>query len=133
MRVFLDANVLFSAAYGSPRLETLWSVATAGGNELLVSAHVVEEARRNLTNPHHLARLDALIGQTALVASAPPDLACPIDLPPGDREAFMAALAARATHFLTGDTTHFGHYYGQSVGGVLIQTPGVFLLRRKRG
>ncbi|MGQ0551499.1 MAG: hypothetical protein ACT4PY_17735 [Armatimonadota bacterium] len=45
----------------------------------------------------------------------------------------MAALAARATHFLTGDATHFGAYYGQSIGGVLIQTPGEFLLSRRKG
>ncbi len=133
MRVFLDANVLFSVAYGSPRLETLWRLAAAGRQELFVSAHVVEEARRNLTNPRHVTSMDSLVRQMTLVAPPPPDLACPIILPAGDREAFMAALAARATHFLTGDATHFGPYYGQSVGGVLIQTPGEFLLGRRKG
>ena len=130
MRVFLDANVLFSAAYGSPKLETLWRLAGAGKRELLASTYVIEEARRNLHDPRHLIRLDALVKQVTLVSSAPPDLRCPIALPPGDREAFMTALSAGATHFLTGDMKHFGPYYGKSVGGVLIQTPGEYVSTR---
>jgi hypothetical protein len=58
-------------------------------------------------------------------------MACPIDLPPGDREAFMAALSANATHFLTGDLRHFGPYLGKRVMGVLIQRPADYVASRK--
>jgi uncharacterized protein len=46
-RIFLDANVLFSAAYlENSRLGRLWQLDDA---ELLTSAYDVEEAHRNLT------------------------------------------------------------------------------------
>ena len=37
-RVFLDANVLFSVAYGSPGLNRLWELAQEGSCVLLSSA-----------------------------------------------------------------------------------------------
>ncbi len=58
-RLFLDANVLFSAAY---RLEAgvarLWGLADV---TLLSSDYAIEEARRNLTQPEQLERLSALL------------------------------------------------------------------------
>ena len=48
-------------------------------------------------------------------------------LPPDDQVIFLAAMAARATHLLTGDRTHFGPYYGRTVAGVLIVPPSVYL------
>lgn len=66
-RVFLDANVLFSAAYkpGS-RLTALWARANT---LLLSSAYAIEEARRNLSRarPSQLADLERLIAQLRLV------------------------------------------------------------------
>lgn len=125
-RAFLDANVLFSAAYGSTGLRTLWRLAVAGRLELLVSSHVVEEARRNLAR-EHIPALDELVARLEVVVQAPPSLSCPIDLPPGDREAFLSAVASRASHFLTGDLRHFGPYLGKRVAGVRIQRPGEYL------
>jgi hypothetical protein len=40
---------------------------------------------------------------------------------------FLAAMAARATHLLTGDKTHFGRYYRRTIAGVLILPPSVYL------
>ncbi len=59
-RIFLDANVLFSAAYlENSGLGRLWRLEDA---ELLSSAYAVEEARRNLAldRPPALARLERL-------------------------------------------------------------------------
>jgi len=127
-RVFLDANVLFSAAYGSPRLGDLWVLARRRQHELLGSAHTVEEARRNVS-PDRQAVLHELISALTIVPTPPADLPSPIDLPVGDREAFLSALAA---HFLTGDIKHFGRYIGRSTAGVLIQTPGDYLRTQKK-
>ena len=126
-RVFLDANVLFSAAYGSPGIRILWQWAKDRRHELLASTHVVEEARRNLVEARHVARLDELLQHVARAATPPPDLRCPIELPDGDREAFLAALAAGATHFLTGDVRHFDPYYGKRYGGMLVQAPATYV------
>ncbi len=41
-------------------------------------------------------------------------------LPEKDRPVLLAALRAGATHFIIGDFAHFGPYYGQRIGGVLI-------------
>jgi hypothetical protein len=58
-RVFLDANVLFSAAYREQNgLLQFWSLTNT---TLLTSAYSVAEARRNLTDPAALLRLDHLV------------------------------------------------------------------------
>ena len=58
-RVFLDANVLFSAAYRpDSRLRELWALAEV---ELVTSAYSVEEACRNLDNPVQRADLEKLL------------------------------------------------------------------------
>ena len=127
-RVFLDANVLFSAAYRSDSgLLILWS---RGDTTLLTSAHAVEEARRNLPDDDQRQRLIGLVRKCEIVAT--PTLAgLPegVVLPPGDRLIFLAAMAAHATHLLTGDRTHFGPYYGRTVAGVLVLPPSAYRQR----
>jgi hypothetical protein len=98
----------------------------AGRHELLASPHVIEEARRNLAT-ECLPDLEALVQGLTVVPSAPADLACPIELPAGDREALLAAIAAGASHFITGDIKHFGRYSGKRVARIPIQAPGDYL------
>lgn len=58
-RVFLDANVLFSAAYlVASHLHGLWRSAEA---TLVTSDYVLEEARRKLP-PQAKSRLDSWLG-----------------------------------------------------------------------
>ena len=62
-RVFLDANVLYSAAYLSQsRLRELWDLSDA---ELLTSPYALEEVRRNLSldRPERLPDLGNLVGR----------------------------------------------------------------------
>ena len=122
-RVFLDANVLFSAAYGSPGLVKLWTAAREGRCELVASGYVVEEARRNLGDTAHRIALDSLLGAVRLVAEGPADTPCPLSLPEKDRPVWLAAVAAGATHLLTGDIRHFGPHFGRKVQGVHILRP----------
>ena len=125
-RLFLDANVLFSAAYGSSSIERLWDSQRAGSCRLLVSGFVIEEARRNLREPEQIRRLDTRL-QSALVVPESPADRCPLDLPDKDRPVFSAAVAAGTTHLITGDRTHFGAYYGTTVAGVTILRPSDYL------
>lgn len=46
---------------------------------------------------------------------------------------FSAAIGARATHLLTGDTKDFGRYYGQTFAGVLILPPAMYRRTRRGG
>lgn len=125
-RVFLDANVLFSAAYRSDSgLLVLWCRA---GATLLTSAYAVDEARRNLSGDDQRRRLDALVRRCEIVPTpAAAILPDGLVLPPGDGIIFLAAVVARSTHLLTGDRTHFGPYYGRTIAGVLILPPSAYL------
>ena len=55
-----------------------------------------------------------------------------VDVPAKDRPILQAAIAAKATHLITGDVTHFGEYFGRQIGGVLILAPGDYLRDRER-
>ena len=127
-RLFLDANVLFSAAYGSPRIERLWSLQRDGHCRLLVSGYVSDEARRNL-QPKLRQRLQEKLNEALLVPEAPGEM-CPIDVAAKDRAVVATALAARATHLITGDVRHFRAYYGRTVGGMAILRPTDYLWDR---
>jgi len=128
-RLFLDANVLFSAAYGSSGIERLWDLQRSGRCRLLVSRFVIEEARRNLREADQIQRLDARLESTLVVPESPADR-CPLDLPDKDRPVFSAAVAAGASHLITGDRRHFGAFSGSKVAGVMILRPGDYLRAR---
>ena len=122
-RVFLDANVLFSIAYGSRSLGFLWEMARENCLTLMASAYVIEEAMRNLSHPEQLSRLKELLASIEITPEVNPDFPCPVPLPEKDRPVLLAAVQAGATHLITGDLEHFGDYRGKVVQGVLICTP----------
>ena len=97
---------------------------------MLTSAYAMDEARRNLSGDDQRHRLDTL-GRACEIVPTPIAVALPegLVLPPGDRMIFLAAMAAHATHLLTGDTTHFGPHYGRTIAGVLILPPSAYLQR----
>ncbi len=125
-RVFLDANVLFSAAYREGAgLRKLWELP---GIALLTSGYAVEEARRNLDTPERRERLEGLLAAVEVVVEAPrAQLPGGARLPEKDEPILRAAIAAGATHLLTGDLRDFGHLFGRRIGGLVVQTPGAFL------
>jgi hypothetical protein len=108
---FLDANVLFSAAY----------------RHEITSDYAAEEARRNL-EPEAASRLEELLASVRTVPgvtySVVPESK---ELPEKDRPILLAAVAAGATHLLTGDVTHFGPFFGRTVSGVKVVTPAAYL------
>src|SRR5262245_32295623 len=125
-RVFLDANVLFSAAYReAPGLLALWRLSDVA---LLTSGYAAEEGRRNLDTVVRRERLERLLAAVQIVAEAPGiPLPAGVRLPEKDEPILRAAIAAGATDLLTGDLRDFGPMLGKRYGGVLIQTPGEFL------
>ena len=63
--VFLDANVLFSAAWRADAgLGRLWRLT---GAQLITSVYAVEEARRNLEEPDQVRRLEDLLPRMRIV------------------------------------------------------------------
>ncbi len=132
-RIFLDANVLFSASYlENSGLVRLWRLDDA---ELLSSSYAVEEARRNLAldRPPALVRLERLMPRLTLV-NPPREMTLDrrIRLEAKDRPILLAAIHARAGFLLTGDVHHFGHLYGRHIEGVIILRPAQYFARRER-
>jgi len=124
-RLFLDANVLFSAAYREDApLRRLWRQPRA---ELITSAYALVEAERHLDATQR-RRLADVVEKVEIVPDAPAD-----DLPPGialrskDAPILAAAIAATVTHLITGDRRDFGKHYGELIGGVLILPPRDYL------
>jgi uncharacterized protein len=128
MRIFIDANVLFTAAY-SPQGKAFLLLTSMRG-VLITSEYAADEARRNISlkRPEALARLEKILKQIKLVPCVNGS-SSPINLPTKDQPIFMAALMAKATHLLTGDLKDFGQHMNQpkKTVGVLIQTVADFL------
>ena len=132
-RVFLDANVLVSAALKpQSRIAGLWELL---GVRLLASPHVVAEARRNVADPEAAARLETLVEAMVVLPREPADFAIAQDpgLPQKDRPVLLGAIAAGANFLLTGDVSHFGTCFGRTFEGVTVLLPGEYLRSRVSG
>ncbi|PYU32998.1 MAG: DNA-binding protein [Acidobacteria bacterium] len=124
-RLFLDANVVFSAAYRpNPELLKLWKLK----NVILCSSrHALEEARINLTHEVQRSRLARLSRNIHLFDAPPKELPGGVLLPDKDVPILLAAIEVRATHLITGDLRHFGPYFGKTIQGILVLPPGNYL------
>lgn len=123
MRLFVDANVLFTAAY-SPKGKAALLLDSAI-RLVITSDYAAEEARRNILakRPTALDGLEKILKQIEIVPSVQSE-ACPIALPLKDQPIFLAALMAKATHLLTGDVKDFGPHMNRpdKTAGIVIQT-----------
>ena len=127
-RLFLDANVLFSASYSpNAHYRSLWGATDV---ELVTTAYAIAETQRNLCDALMLTRLSEL---RKTVKTVPAGAVRPlsIDLPEKDRPILLAAIGNKCTHLLTQDLRHFGKYFGSKVEGVLILRPDAYLRARK--
>jgi len=123
--LFLDANVLFAAAYRpGAGVVRLWRMP---GVELLTSRQAVEEARCNLSREDQRLRLEGLLTSVRIVPAALPREGMSGYLLPEDRPIAGAASAAGATYLLTGDRRGFGAYFGEDLFGVRVLTPSEYL------
>jgi rRNA-processing protein FCF1 len=127
VRVFLDANILFSASKSNGAVRDLLSRMLGSGHEIVVDDYVVAEARRNLV-PYGIeavATLDALLGSVEVAAfqesRLPADVAAL--LPAKDAPVLAAALRLRCAALVTGDRRHFGVLYGTVQRGLAVHSP----------
>jgi predicted nucleic acid-binding protein len=126
-RLFLDANILFSAAYRAEAgVGQLWRVKRV---TLVTSTFAVEEARRNLPEPDQRARLEELLKKVEVgeALMLPPERRGEIELPEKDWPILGGAEGSGATHLITGDQRHFGLYFGRQILGVRIVRPADYL------
>jgi uncharacterized protein len=124
-RLFLDANVLFSAAYRpNAGLLRLWRLKKT---TLVSSRYALEEARINLTDDLQRGRLTRLSRTIEFFDAPSNNLPQGIVLPDKDAPIVLAAIEAKATHIITGDLRHFGPYFGKKIQGILVVPPGDYL------
>ena len=125
-RVFLDANVLFSAAWrDNAGVARLWQLPEFA---LVTSGFAVGEAERNLDTAERLARLAKLLAGVEIAAEAPEISLDGFEaLRDKDRPILQAAIGANAGYLVTGDWRDFGPWLGGEVRGVRVRTPAAFL------
>jgi predicted nucleic acid-binding protein len=122
MRVFLDANILFSAAQPHSRMRAFLEVLFDQA-ECLTNNYAIEESRRNLAAkfPDGVKALERLTGRCEVISQLMTDLK--VELPLKDVPILGGAIAGEATHLLTGDERDFGKFWGKTVQGVKIVSP----------
>jgi len=120
-RVFLDANVLFSASRTDSAIAQLVHLLIDVG-EPITSDLAVIEARRNVSIkwPDHVSGLEAIVDKIQRIPSVIFDL--PVELIDKDRPILCAAIRGDCQYLVTGDRTHFGHLYDHTIEGVTVIT-----------
>lgn len=127
MRIFLDANVLFSAAKSDGAIRQLLHLLLERGHECWLDDYVLAEARRNLSvkGPQALDVLEGLLvhlklGMAQASASTPAEAQWLVEK---DRPVLAAAIRLQCEALVTGDRAHFAAGYGKTFGGVTIHSP----------
>jgi predicted nucleic acid-binding protein len=127
MRIFLDANILFSAAKSNGAVRELLGLLAKARHELWADGYVVEEARRNLAvkAPDGVAVLETLLTKMHLAGAVriERELEAELALPEKDRPILAAAIHCGCEALVTGDSTHFGALYGRKIRGVAVHSP----------
>lgn len=122
MRVFLDANILFSASLPSARMRAFLEILLARA-DCQTNGYAIEEARRNLELkfPNSLPSFETLVARCSVVLASSVELE--VTVKSKDMPILGGAVAGKATHLLTGDERDFGHLFGQTVQGVTVVSP----------
>ena len=132
MRIFLDANILFSAAKSAGAIRQLLRQLNERGHTLVADDYVATEARRNLARKagsDAIPYLDALLLKIEVnhAQHSPQRTGFPQTdadwLPEKDRPVLRAAIALQCDALVTGDRTDFGSGFGRTFGGVAIYAP----------
>jgi predicted nucleic acid-binding protein len=130
-RVFLDANILVSAAWHADSgLLILWELPDV---QLLTSGYAIVEADRNVKTAEQRTRLYRLVQRLEIVDEPLPRRPpAKIALPPKDVPILLAAIDSAANYLLTGDKDHFGKYYGVEIDAVTVLRPASYLASRNK-
>jgi predicted nucleic acid-binding protein len=127
VRIFLDANILFSAAKSDGAVRELLELLRKAGHVLCADLYVITEARRNLEAKSEagVAVFEAMLRQIEVVPFRHHQLSAKraASLPEKDRPVLAAALGEGCDALVTGDRRHFGKLYGQTIDGLAVHSP----------
>lgn len=121
IRVFLDANVLFSASNVGSNIARLIHL-LIGQGKAVTSDYAFEEARRNIQLKRQVwaKSLETVISQIEVIPSIQFDR--PVELSDKDQPILCTAIRSGCQYLVTGDRKDFGHLYDHTVEGVKIIT-----------
>ena len=130
--LFLDANVLVSAAWGpNTRMQQFWTLENV---RLVTSTYAVTETERRLKHEEQIQRFRRFSASLSVVRVwAHIHLPDWVSIREKDVPIVQAAIAAQATHLVTGDARDFGDYFGQVIEGVEVIQPAEYLRRHSQG
>ena len=119
MRVFLDANILFSASFPKSHLADFLDQLHHHA-ALLTNTYAVAEAGRNIAakQPARLPAHDTFVASLTLVPTRVFDPG--VTLADKDWPILCGAISGSADYLLTGDKRDFGHLFRQTVHGVKV-------------
>lgn len=122
MKVFLDANILFSSSVEKSRVRQLVNIIQNNGI-CITNSYAIEKAKRNIIAKKFgsIEQLEFLLEKITINDSLIPNL--PVTLREKDIPILAGAIAVECTHLVTGDKKDFGFLFGQSVSGVKIVSP----------
>ena len=122
MKVFLDANILFSGSVSGSKIAKLIEIVKQHG-KCVTNLYAIEEARKNIK----LKKYGSIQGLELLLEdiTVGNELAfkIPVELKSKDIPILGGAIALQCTHLLTGDKKDFGFLYGKQVESVLVVSP----------
>jgi predicted nucleic acid-binding protein len=122
MRVFLDANILFSASNSGSNIRDL-VMRLIRDHSVVSSYYAREEAMRNLLLKRPAWESDCLELIQSIQIVRGLDRVVPVEICSKDRPILASALQAQCDFLLTGDRKDFGHLIGDKVGSLQIVTP----------
>ncbi|MDJ0731201.1 MAG: PIN domain-containing protein [Crocosphaera sp.] len=123
MKVFLDANILFSSSVEQSRIRKLVNIIQNNGT-CITNSYAIEEAKRNITAKKFgsMEQLEFLLLEKITINNSL-ILDLPVTLREKDIPILAGAIAVQCTHLLTGDKKDFGFLFGESISGVKIVSP----------
>jgi len=122
LRVFLDANILFSAADVFGRTSEILKALVQLNHEAVTNIYAWEEVLRNINSkrPQALDGLYKIHRQLEIVDNATPPFPLDVVCAEKDIPILAGAIHARCTHLWTGDKAHLGQFYNQRIQGVTV-------------
>lgn len=132
--LFMDNNILVSASWRpTTRMQRFWTLEDV---ELVTSEYAIAETERSLPNKEQLERFHYFAAHLRIIEDRTyehillPDW---VSIRQKDIPIVQAAIAAQATHLITGDRHDFGDYFGQTIAGVEVIQPAEYLRRHSQG
>lgn len=139
LKVFLDSNVLFSAAYsgsGKSKSFLLYELQELSVIKVFISELVCDEAVINIKSKkfEQLSFLNYLINRSTVLHNTIRELKNDLIalLPLNDRIILSTAISYGMDYFLTGNTKDFKHLYFMKIDKTLILKPADFIYLRFR-